>query len=82
MSDKPATSGAKQSDASMWKALSLVGEIGYLIAIPAVVFGFTGGYLDKHYGTSPILVLVGLLLALLLSGYAVYRRVKAVVSSL
>ncbi len=66
----------------MWMALGLVWELGWLIAIPAFLFGFGGAYVDKHYGSSPTFVLVGLLLAFILSAFMVYRRVKGVLSLL
>lgn len=82
MQEKPVQTDKAKDEQTMWMALGLVWEIGYLIAIPAVLFGFGGGYLDKYYGTSPLLVILGLLLALVVSGLAVYRRVKAVTSRL
>lgn len=72
----------ENSSTSMWMALGLVWELGWLIAIPAFLFGFGGAYVDKHYGSSPTFVLVGLLLAFILSAFMVYRRVKGVLSLL
>ncbi len=63
-------------------AVGLVWELGYLIAIPAFAFGFGGAYLDKRYDLSPLFLILGLALALTLSGFAVYRRVKEINSSL
>jgi len=57
-------------------AYGLVGEIGYLIAIPAVLFGFGGAYLDKQIHTTPLFMLLGLCLAFVTSGMAVWRIVK------
>lgn len=62
-------------------ALGLVFELGYLIAIPAFAFGFGGAYLDKWAGTSPLFLLLGLALALCVSGLAVYRSVMRVMHS-
>jgi hypothetical protein len=69
----------KQSDPGVWMALGLVWEIGYIIAIPAFVFGFGGAYLDKYLGLSPLLMLAGLLLALIVSGFAIYHKVRKVI---
>lgn len=81
MSDHPIPEPAEsKQEYSMWSALGLVGELGYIIAIPAVLGGFGGAYLDKYFDTSPLFTLLGLLLALIISGYAVYRRVKNVSS--
>jgi F0F1-type ATP synthase assembly protein I len=64
-----------------WGAVSLVFELGYIIAIPAVVFGFAGAHGDKYMETSPLLTISGLACAFLLSAFVVIRRVKAVTQS-
>jgi len=61
---------------SVGEMLGLVGQIGYLIAIPAFLFGFGGAWLDKRFNTSPWLMVMGLALALTVSILAVYRIVK------
>jgi F0F1-type ATP synthase assembly protein I len=71
---------AAKDKQTMWMALGLVWELGYLIALPAFLFGFGGAYLDKYFGTSPIFVLTGLLIALAISSFIVYKRVKAISS--
>ncbi len=60
--------------------LGLVSEIGFLIALPAVAFGFGGAWLDKISGTSPLLLIVGLALALAGSTLAVWHRIKPFLS--
>jgi len=59
-------------------SLRLAWNLGYIIAIPVVLFGFSGAYLDKHFGTSPFLMLSGFTLAAVLSAIGVYRKVKAI----
>jgi F0F1-type ATP synthase assembly protein I len=59
----------------------LFGEIGYLIAIPAVLFGFGGAYLDRTLGTSPLFILTGMALAIAISILAVWRRIKPLLDS-
>ncbi len=66
----------KTADGSTFIALSLVFEIGYMIAIPAVGFSFGGRYLDIRFETSPLFLLLGIGVALLLSSYMVYGKVK------
>lgn len=63
---------------SPYSAMGVVGELGYLIAIPAFLFGFGGAYLDKYFGTSPWLLLSGFLLAFLVSGLSVWRMVQRI----
>lgn len=57
-------------------ALSLAWELGYTIAIPIVILGFGGAWLDKKIGSSPAFLLTGIILSLIISGIAVYRKVK------
>lgn len=53
-------------------------ELGYTIAIPIAVLGFGGAWLDKKFGTSPLLILIGIALSITISGIAVYRKVKRI----
>lgn len=61
--------------------LGLVSEIGFLIAIPAVLFGFLGASLDQRFQTSPWLLLASLALALASSTLAVWHRIKPFLNS-
>ena len=72
----------KEQAASMWNALSIAWEVGYIIAIPAFALGFGGAYLDKQYGSSPLLTIAGILLALIVSGFTIWRRIKSILSRL
>lgn len=76
----PAPKNNKEAMSTM-QMLSLVGEIGYLIAIPAVLFAFGGAYLDRMLDTSPLFLIAGLALALLSSALAVWHRVKPLLDS-
>ncbi len=72
-----ATSSASASKAlGTTQLLGLVSQIGYLIAIPAVLLGFGGAYLDKTLSTSPLFILIGLMLAILTSSLSIWRRIK------
>jgi ATP synthase protein I len=57
-----------------WSALGFAWELGYSIAVPLVIFALAGRLLDKHLGTSPWLLLLGLLLAIASSSYIVYKK--------
>lgn len=56
--------------------LSLVGQLGFIIALPAALFSFGGAYLDKKLDTTPLFILLGLGLAILSSALWVYKFVK------
>jgi len=57
-----------------WSALGFAWELGYSIAVPLVIFALAGRLLDKKLGTSPWLLLFGLLLAITSSSYIVYKK--------
>ena len=62
----------------LWMSIRLAWSLGHIIAIPAVVFGFGGAYLDKYLNTSPAFLLSGFVLAALLSAFGVVRKVREI----
>lgn len=62
---------------TIWGAVNLVFELGYMIAIPIVVLGFGGAFLDKKYGTSPLFILLGIVISVTISSISVYKKVKS-----
>jgi F0F1-type ATP synthase assembly protein I len=62
-----------------WSATSLAWELGYIITIPLVVLALLGRYLDKKMGTSPWLLLLGLLIAIFASSYGIYKKSKDII---
>lgn len=69
-------SNGEKQQMSLWKSVQLAWNLGFIIAIPAVVLGFGGAYLDKALGTSPVFLLIGFILAAVLSGLGVVRRLR------
>lgn len=61
---------------SLWSVLNLAWELGYIIALPVVILGFGGAWIDKKLGSSPGFILTGILLSVIISGVAVYRKIK------
>jgi F0F1-type ATP synthase assembly protein I len=51
-------------------------ELGYAIAVPLVVFGAAGRYLDGRFGSAPMLFLAGILLALAASVVWLARKIR------
>jgi F0F1-type ATP synthase assembly protein I len=76
-----APAAQKNSSASPWSALSLVFELGYIIAIPAALFGYFGAVLDKQKDVSPLFLVLGLCIAFALSAYVGIRKIKAITQS-
>ena len=62
----------------LFLAVRLAWDLGWIIAIPAAALGFGGAYLDKYEGTSPLFLLLGMGIAMGLSGYGLYRKFKEI----
>ena len=75
MSPPPSTHSLKDD---LWLSVQLAWHLGYIIAIPAVLFGFGGAYLDRIWGTSPLFILLGFALAALLSAWGVVQKIKRI----
>lgn len=56
--------------------LRIAGDFGATIAIPVVVFAYLGKRLDARWGTAPWILIVGFVLAALISGALIYRKAK------
>lgn len=71
----------KASENATFLGLKFAAELGYMIAVPAVVFGFGGAYLDKQLHSTPVFILIGLVLAFTISVVGVVRKVKEIVAA-
>lgn len=58
--------------------VDLAWSIGWIIAIPAVALGFGGAYLDRWFGSSPLFILLGMGLAVTLSGVGLWRKLREI----
>jgi len=54
--------------------MSLVGQLGFTIAIPLVLFALLGRWADQRYGTSPWLFLTGIILSMIVSSIALVKK--------
>lgn len=68
----------KKERSSLWQVLSLAWNLGYLIAIPLVVFALLGRFLDKRFGTSPLALLAGIFISLVVTTIGVYKKTKEI----
>ncbi|MFA5926367.1 MAG: AtpZ/AtpI family protein [Parcubacteria group bacterium] len=69
----------KKDDQESWSAASLAWELGYLIAIPLVVLALLGRFIDRKYHTEPWFFLLGIILAILITSYTVYKKSKDII---
>jgi len=71
-------SGEKEN---RWSVISLAWELGYLITIPIVLLAFGGKLLDDRLGTSPWILLVGIIFSIIITSWLVYKKVNAVIKN-
>ncbi len=57
-------------------AFALIGQVGLMISLGAVLGIVVGLFIDNKLGSSPIATLIGLLLGLAAGIYGVYRLVS------
>lgn len=78
MENKKSVRNASRSDAGgekkSWSAVSLAWELGYLIMVPLVVLALLGRFSDKKLGTSPWLLLTGVVASITISSFLVYKK--------
>jgi F0F1-type ATP synthase assembly protein I len=63
----------KSSEGSWTSVLALVAQMGFSIAIPMVVFIGGGAWLDNQFGTTPWLLIIGILLGVATAGSLFYQ---------
>ena len=68
--------GSENQEQSIWYLLGVVGHVGYIIAIPIVLFAISGRLVDKHLDTSPLFILVGIGLSITISTIWLTRKIK------
>lgn len=63
------------SDSNEWLTYL---NLGWLIVANIAVFTGIGLWADRHFGTAPILLLIGVFLGFFGCGYTIYRAVKKI----
>ncbi len=63
-----------------FKVWSLAGQLGFSIAIPIVIFALVGRMIDKALGTSPFILLGGILLSIFVSSWLIYKKMRDILS--
>lgn len=65
---------------SNWSAVGFAWELGYSIVVPLVLFALGGRFLDKKLGTSPWLLLGGIVISIAITSFIVYKKVMTVIN--
>ncbi|MBI5135287.1 AtpZ/AtpI family protein [Candidatus Uhrbacteria bacterium] len=63
---------------SLWTALGLAWDLGYVIAIPLVALALLGRWLDKQWGSSPLMLLVGVAAAFVITSIWLAMKMKEI----
>lgn len=56
--------------------LDLAWKLGYIIAIPIVGFVLGGRLADKYFGTSPIFLISGVVISMVITSFLIYKKMK------
>lgn len=77
-SSSPPYKGGEKRGGSLNKSelVSIAFQLGFIIALPVIAFGFLGKWLDAKAGTYPMLTLIGILTAILATSVWMYRKFK------
>jgi len=51
-------------------------DVGLAIAVPLVIFALGGRFIDREYGTTPLFLIIGLLLSLVSTGIIIWKKTK------
>lgn len=57
-------------------AFKMLGDFGFAIAAPVVLFVLAGQYLDGKYDKSPLFTILGFVLAAAVSAKIIYKKAK------
>mgnify|MGYP001612176551 CR=1 FL=1 len=77
MTVPPGEKQEKGGGQSPWAlAFRIVSDFGVTIAVPAVLLSWLGNKAELHFYTRPVFIIGGFFLAMLLSGFLVYRKAK------
>lgn len=71
-----------KNNSVMWQSISIAMQLGYTIALPLVVFAITGRLLDKHYDSSPIFLLTGVVLSLIVSSILTFIKMRRILEKI
>ena len=76
MQDLPQHQPEEQKTRLWLFALGLVGQLGFMIAVPIALFALGGSLLDKTLETSPVFLLGGVLLASIITAVWIAQRTR------
>lgn len=76
------SSNQKPKPAPALNVWAIVSELGFIIAIPLVLLILGGVKADRYFNTMPLFIIIAILVAPVISGIAIWRKIKTINSSL
>ncbi|MFZ6015102.1 MAG: AtpZ/AtpI family protein [Patescibacteria group bacterium] len=73
--DKPVDNGL-----TVWQAFGFAWEMGYTMAIPLVLLALGGRMLDRYLESSPVFLLIGILLSIIASSILVGMKATKIIN--
>ncbi len=73
---------SKQDKSAFWQAVGLAFQFGYTITLPLVILVLAGRLLDKKFDSSPIFLLTGIMISMIISGIALFVKMKKVLAKM
>lgn len=67
------------NDRPPFHLIAIALEMGYLVALPLVIFAVAGAFLDRVFNTKPLILLISVLFAIIISTVLVYRKTKEMI---
>jgi len=67
---------------SLVETISLSLQLGFDIVIPLLLLAILGRLLDKKFGTSPFLLLLGIIIAFITSSLLIFIKIKKIFKDL
>jgi len=68
-------------DKNTIRVFGLASQLGFALAGPLVIFIGAGVLLDRHFHTTPLLILIGAVVGFILSGVALFDIVRQLPTS-
>lgn len=65
-----------------WQAVAIAWQMGYTIALPLIGFALLGRFLDKKLGTTPWLLIIGAVVAILTSTFLLVSRFRTILDKM
>jgi len=76
--DQPTNSDQQKSNQAAINVWGIAGEIGLIIAVPLVILVLIGVKLDKTLGTTPLFIIIGILLSMVTSTLTIARKIRQI----